>query len=306
MITTASVAQLHWKPGLADKLLSISRRTRKTPFTPRVEAAGVKAYTVYNHMLLPAFFESNEADYWSLSSQGSEILSYLDLYDKIILDETGSISSTEQTAYANFIAAGTAGDKKGFFLLGRDVSYYSSTRPFIQQYMRADYVQDDSGVYSVSGVAGSAFAGLGPITFDDGSGPTYAVNWPDVIDPVNGTTAPVVLTSGEYNPDVDAGLFRKGSIHVFGFLDDDGDGNLDPEDGPFPSDPGKTIELLDADDQVIETMVTDEDGAVWFVGLVPGEYTVLVCAYDRVDAPFDPSAAFATARAKLTVTPLIG
>jgi dimethylsulfoniopropionate demethylase len=51
---------------LADKNLSISRRTRKTPFTPRVEAAGVKGYTVYNHMLLPTIFESNEADYWSL------------------------------------------------------------------------------------------------------------------------------------------------------------------------------------------------------------------------------------------------
>ena len=48
------------------KYLSISRRTRRTPFTYRVEAAGVKAYTVYNHMLLPTFFESNEADYWSL------------------------------------------------------------------------------------------------------------------------------------------------------------------------------------------------------------------------------------------------
>jgi dimethylsulfoniopropionate demethylase len=41
---------------LADKILSISRRTRKTPFTPLVEAAGVKGYTVYNHMLLPTFF----------------------------------------------------------------------------------------------------------------------------------------------------------------------------------------------------------------------------------------------------------
>jgi dimethylsulfoniopropionate demethylase len=51
---------------LADKTLSISRRTRATPFTNRVEAAGVKAYTVYNHMLLPTFFDSNEADYWSL------------------------------------------------------------------------------------------------------------------------------------------------------------------------------------------------------------------------------------------------
>lgn len=43
--------------------LSISRRTRRTPFTDRVTAAGVKAYTVYNHMLLPTVFESPEADY---------------------------------------------------------------------------------------------------------------------------------------------------------------------------------------------------------------------------------------------------
>ena len=51
---------------MADKILSISRRTRKTPFTARVEAAGVKGYTVYNHMLLATIFDSNEADYWSL------------------------------------------------------------------------------------------------------------------------------------------------------------------------------------------------------------------------------------------------
>ena len=51
---------------MTDKILSISRRTRATPFTRRVEAAGVRGYTVYNHMLLPTFFDSNEADYWSL------------------------------------------------------------------------------------------------------------------------------------------------------------------------------------------------------------------------------------------------
>jgi dimethylsulfoniopropionate demethylase len=43
--------------------LAISRRTRSTPFSARVSAAGVKAYTVYNHMLLPAAFESLESDY---------------------------------------------------------------------------------------------------------------------------------------------------------------------------------------------------------------------------------------------------
>ena len=33
-------------------LISPSRRLRRTPFSEGVEAAGVKAYTIYNHMLL--------------------------------------------------------------------------------------------------------------------------------------------------------------------------------------------------------------------------------------------------------------
>ena len=43
--------------------ISPSRRLRRTPFSDGVEAAGVSCYTVYNHMLLPVFFESPEADY---------------------------------------------------------------------------------------------------------------------------------------------------------------------------------------------------------------------------------------------------
>jgi dimethylsulfoniopropionate demethylase len=48
--------------------ISHSRRLRKTPFTPGVEAAGVKAYTVYNRMLLPTVFEDVEFDYHHLKS----------------------------------------------------------------------------------------------------------------------------------------------------------------------------------------------------------------------------------------------
>ena len=40
-----------------------SRRVRGTPFSAGVEAAGAQAYTVYNHMLLPSYFESYTADY---------------------------------------------------------------------------------------------------------------------------------------------------------------------------------------------------------------------------------------------------
>lgn len=47
-------------------LISPSRRLRRTPFSEGVEAAGVKAYTVYNRMLLPTVFDSVEADYHHL------------------------------------------------------------------------------------------------------------------------------------------------------------------------------------------------------------------------------------------------
>lgn len=48
--------------------LSISRRTRSTPWTERNRQHGVKAYTVYNRMLLPTVFESMEYDYHHLKN----------------------------------------------------------------------------------------------------------------------------------------------------------------------------------------------------------------------------------------------
>ena len=49
-------------------IISGSRRIRRTPFSDGVEAAGVKGYTVYNHMLLPTVFRSIVEDYHHLKS----------------------------------------------------------------------------------------------------------------------------------------------------------------------------------------------------------------------------------------------
>ncbi len=46
--------------------IGIVQRTRTTPFYESIVKAGVKGFTVYNHMLLPTYFESAEADYWYL------------------------------------------------------------------------------------------------------------------------------------------------------------------------------------------------------------------------------------------------
>ena len=60
-----SGSNLKKKQAMSPELL-ISTRTRSTPFSSRVEACGVKAYTVYNHMLLPIVYRGLEKDYWHL------------------------------------------------------------------------------------------------------------------------------------------------------------------------------------------------------------------------------------------------
>jgi dimethylsulfoniopropionate demethylase len=47
--------------------LNMSRRIRRTPYTDRVEQAGVRGFSVVNHMLLPkAFRPTVEEDYWHM------------------------------------------------------------------------------------------------------------------------------------------------------------------------------------------------------------------------------------------------
>ena len=47
--------------------LNMSRRIRRTPYTDRVETAGVRGFSVVNHMLLPKAYQSSiEDDYWHL------------------------------------------------------------------------------------------------------------------------------------------------------------------------------------------------------------------------------------------------
>ena len=44
-----------------------AKRLRSTPYTSRIEKQGLKSYTIYNHMLLPAGFEGTlEETYYHL------------------------------------------------------------------------------------------------------------------------------------------------------------------------------------------------------------------------------------------------
>ena len=48
--------------------LTPSIRLRRTPFSNRVDSAGAKAYTIYNHMRLASYYETPEEDYRHLKT----------------------------------------------------------------------------------------------------------------------------------------------------------------------------------------------------------------------------------------------
>lgn len=46
--------------------IGVTPRVCKSPFFDSALAAGAKGVTVYNHMLMPTYYETPEADYWQL------------------------------------------------------------------------------------------------------------------------------------------------------------------------------------------------------------------------------------------------
>ena len=112
--------------------------------------------------------------------------------------EDESFSETEQMKVQSYLQNGgqlfVTGAEIGWDLVAEgdednDWSNGSSNdTPFYQDYLKATYVGDDAGVYSVSGVSGSIFEGLTGITFDDGDHGTYDVDYPDRINSREGST----------------------------------------------------------------------------------------------------------------------
>lgn len=49
-----------------DPLIGFGSRVRTSPFFEATRRHGCKAYSVYNHMFMPLYYESPEADYWRL------------------------------------------------------------------------------------------------------------------------------------------------------------------------------------------------------------------------------------------------
>ncbi len=106
--------------------------------------------------------------------------------------------------------------------IGWDLDYYKNGLGFYRNYLKASYVADDANVYQFSGISGSIFEGLTNFKFDNGTHGTYDVDWPDCIDPSDGSQVCLNYDGTSYHAAIQyEGTFgsstKTGKLVYFGF-----------------------------------------------------------------------------------------
>ncbi len=111
-----------------------------------------------------------EADYWYRTTQGWLDLAELELYKTIVLDESYSLTTAQMTDLAAWLEGGTIDAWRRLFILGDDLATSTTTRPWVEEYLRATYVQGNSGWFELTGYPGE-FIGAGETFVISGTSP---------------------------------------------------------------------------------------------------------------------------------------
>lgn len=111
-----------------------------------------------------------------------------------ILGEESSLGDTliptEQQALNSYLSAGGK-----LFISGAEIAWdldflgNAVDQDFYHNTLKTAYAADDANTFTANGLAGSPFANISDLVFDDGTGPSYRVEFPDVISPINGASA---------------------------------------------------------------------------------------------------------------------
>ncbi len=125
---------------------------------------------------------------------------------------TSTFEMAEQTRVASYLNAGGRLFVSGSEI-GWDLDSLAHGATFYNNYLKADFVADDAGTYGVTPAAGSIFAGIAAFNFDDGTA-IYNVDYPDVINPLGGSTAALTYVGGAGGT---AGVVYNGAFRVVHF-----------------------------------------------------------------------------------------
>jgi hypothetical protein len=127
---------------------------------------------------------------------GGRSLNDYAVVDWILGEESTADETLDATERA--LLAGLLADEGALFLSGTEVGWHldelGADRDFYNEVLRADYAGDDAGTYEVAPVTGSIFDGLGSFRFDAPG--MYDADYPDVMFPVNGSTAALSYSGG--------------------------------------------------------------------------------------------------------------
>ncbi len=108
-----------------------------------------------------------------------------------------TFTSVEQSVISSFLNNGgrlmVSGSEIGWNL-GRTSGSADST--FYANYLKANYVSDDAGTYSVAPISSSIFNGISSFGFDNGNSGTYNVAYPDQITAVGGASGCLNYSGG--------------------------------------------------------------------------------------------------------------
>ncbi|MFH1756026.1 MAG: FlgD immunoglobulin-like domain containing protein, partial [Candidatus Latescibacterota bacterium] len=93
------------------------------------------------------------ADIWDWDDMGMPTTAILHSYDAVLVDESGYFDTTQKDTLGAFLSA-SDGSPQRIFIMGRDLSYGSSARPWMEQYTGTAYVKDDPGFRFLRGMSG--------------------------------------------------------------------------------------------------------------------------------------------------------
>ncbi len=162
---------------------------------------------------------ANEALTDGIAALGSYRTAVWVLGEESTADET--FSAAEQSLVSSFLGGGG-----GLFLSGAEILWdldrtsgpTADDRAFAQQFLHAEYddtrsdgLNDDAATFQASVVPGTFLDGIGSVAFDDGSGDSYPVEFPDVLAPVGSGSFPVMTYSGGTSPGLPAATAYDGS-----------------------------------------------------------------------------------------------
>lgn len=145
----------------------------------------------------------------------------IDLSDYDVVDwisgEEGTANSSflpsEQAMIRDYLEQGgrifVSGSEIGYDLIGNGSG---ADQSFYRNYLKANYVVDDAGSYSLFGPGNGIFAGMSGIPFDNGSHHSYNVDYPDGIQPYGGSVNNLRYENADYTSVGGAGIQYLGTF----------------------------------------------------------------------------------------------